>query len=125
MHNKSINQSIKLSGACLADKLMVYISNNNTLKSIYNEYFHSAIKYGIILGIILPTVGRFSLQKINGITSITNLVQIIIWFELTKGHMQKQNNDITNHIIIFPLKKKNRLQTMTDVELRHQMLGYG
>ena len=42
---------------------MVHISNNNTLKSIYNEYFHSIIKYGIILGVILPTVGRFSLQK--------------------------------------------------------------
>jgi hypothetical protein len=39
--------------------------------------------------------------------------------------MQKQNNDINNHIIIFPLKKKNRLKTMTDVELRHQMLNYG
>ena len=49
--------------ACFADRFMVHISNNNTLKSIYNEYFHSITKEVIIFGVILPTVGRFSLQK--------------------------------------------------------------
>jgi len=39
--------------------------------------------------------------------------------------MQKQNNDITKHIIKILLKKKNRPKTMTDVELRYQMLDYG
>jgi len=39
--------------------------------------------------------------------------------------MSTQNNGITKHIIIFLLTQKNRLKTMTDVELRHQMLDYG
>ena len=53
----------KLRGACLANRLMVHISNNNTIKSIYDAYFHSLIKYGIIMWVILPTGGRFSIQK--------------------------------------------------------------
>jgi hypothetical protein len=38
----------KLSGACYGVRSVVHISNINTLKSIYNAYFHSIIKYGII-----------------------------------------------------------------------------
>ena len=38
----------KLSGSCYAIKLMVPLSNINTLKSIHYAYFHSVIKYGII-----------------------------------------------------------------------------
>jgi hypothetical protein len=38
----------KLSEACNAVRSVVYISNTNTLKSIYNAHFHSIIKYGII-----------------------------------------------------------------------------
>jgi hypothetical protein len=38
----------ELSGACYAVRLMLHISNINTLKSIYFAYFHSIIKYGII-----------------------------------------------------------------------------
>ena len=54
----------KLSGTCYAIKLMVHISNINTLRSIYCAYFHSVIHYGIIFGgVTLPTVGRFSLYK--------------------------------------------------------------
>jgi hypothetical protein len=56
-----INKMIpKLSGACYAVKLMFHISNITTLKSIYFAYFHSIIKYGIIFGVILPIVGRYS-----------------------------------------------------------------
>jgi NADH:ubiquinone oxidoreductase subunit H len=40
----------KLSAACYAVRSMFHISNINTLKSIYFAYFHSIIKYGIILG---------------------------------------------------------------------------
>jgi hypothetical protein len=53
----------KLSGACLADRLMVHISNNNTFKSIYNPPYHSTIKCGIILGVIHPTVGISTLKR--------------------------------------------------------------
>jgi len=35
----------KLSGACYAIRSMVHISIMNILKSIYNAYFHSIIKY--------------------------------------------------------------------------------
>jgi hypothetical protein len=42
---------------------MGHISNFNTFKLIYHAYFHSIIKYGIIFGATLPTVGRFSLYK--------------------------------------------------------------
>jgi len=40
-----------------------HIRNSNTLKSIYNTYFHYFIKYGTIFGVTLPAVGRFSLHK--------------------------------------------------------------
>jgi IS1 family transposase len=39
-----------LSAACYAVSSMFHISNINTLKSINFAYFHSIIKYGIILG---------------------------------------------------------------------------
>jgi hypothetical protein len=43
---------------------MVHVSNINTLKSIYNEYFYSVIKYGIILGGNSSSIGNtFTLQK--------------------------------------------------------------
>jgi hypothetical protein len=35
------------------------ISNINTLKTTYFAYFHSILQYGIILGEILPTAGRY------------------------------------------------------------------
>jgi len=38
----------KLSGACYAVRLMVHISNIDTVKSVYYTYFHSVIKYGKI-----------------------------------------------------------------------------
>jgi hypothetical protein len=41
----------KLNGSCSAVKLMVPLSNINTLKSIYYAYFHSVIKFGIIFGV--------------------------------------------------------------------------
>jgi hypothetical protein len=53
----------KLVGACCAVKLMVHNSNINTLKSIYYAHFQSDIKYGIITGVTLPTVGRFALYE--------------------------------------------------------------
>jgi len=40
----------KLNGACYAIRLMVNISNMNTLKSIYCAYFHSVTHYGLFLG---------------------------------------------------------------------------
>ena len=55
--------SPKLSGACNSIKSMVHVSNINTLKTIYYAYFHSIIKYGIIFGVTLPTVGRFHFTK--------------------------------------------------------------
>jgi hypothetical protein len=60
-----IEQTIlKLSRARYNVRLMVHISNINTLKSIYYADFHSIIKHGIIFfGVTLPTVGRFSLYK--------------------------------------------------------------
>jgi len=51
--------SPKLSGEHDANRLMVHISNINTLKKIYYAYIHSIIKYGIIFGATLPTVQRF------------------------------------------------------------------
>jgi hypothetical protein len=42
---------------------MVHINNITTLKSIYFADFYSVIKCGILLGITLPTVGRYSLYK--------------------------------------------------------------
>jgi hypothetical protein len=38
----------KLSGAYYAVRLLVHISNHNTLKSFYYAYFHSIIKPGIV-----------------------------------------------------------------------------
>jgi hypothetical protein len=38
------------SGACYAIRLMVHISNINTLKPIYYAYLHSTTKYRIIFG---------------------------------------------------------------------------
>jgi hypothetical protein len=44
-----IDQMIsKLSEACYAVSSVLYISNMNTLKSIYFAYFHCIIQYGII-----------------------------------------------------------------------------
>ena len=54
----------KLSAACYAIRLMVHISNINTLKSISYAYFHSIIKYGTIFGGISSNSGKiFTLQK--------------------------------------------------------------
>jgi hypothetical protein len=53
----------KLSGAYFAVKSMVHISNINHLKSIYYAYYHSIMKYEIIFGVTLPTVGRFLIYK--------------------------------------------------------------
>jgi hypothetical protein len=54
----------KLSGACCALRLMVYIGNINTLKSIYYAYFHSIIKYGMVFGDNSSNSGKiFTLQK--------------------------------------------------------------
>jgi hypothetical protein len=39
----------KLSGAHYADRSMLLISNTDTLKTIYFAYFHSLMKYGIIV----------------------------------------------------------------------------
>jgi hypothetical protein len=54
----------KLSAACYATRSVVHISNINTVKSIYNAYFHSVIKCGIILwGNSSNSVKIFTLQK--------------------------------------------------------------
>jgi hypothetical protein len=54
----------KLSAACYAIRLMVHISNINTLKSIYYAYFHSTIKYGTIFWGNSSNSGKiFTLQK--------------------------------------------------------------
>jgi len=53
----------KFSGTCYAIRSVVHISNIDTLTSIYYAYFHSVIQDGIVFGVILPTVGRFSLYK--------------------------------------------------------------
>jgi hypothetical protein len=42
---------------------MAYISNINSLTSIYSPYFHSIIKYGVIFGVIHPTVERYLLYE--------------------------------------------------------------
>jgi hypothetical protein len=55
----------KLSGPCYTIRSMVHTSNINTLKSIYYEYFHSAIKYGIIFFFNFSISWKlFMLQKI-------------------------------------------------------------
>jgi hypothetical protein len=38
----------KLSGGCYAVRCMFYVSNTETLKSIYLDYFYCVMKYGII-----------------------------------------------------------------------------
>ena len=54
----------KLSGAYFAVKSMVHISNINHLKSIYYAYYHSIIKYGIIVWGKSSNSGKiFNLQK--------------------------------------------------------------
>ena len=54
----------KLSGACCAVRLMVHISNINTLKSIYYAYFPSVIQYGIFFGDNSSNNGKiFTLQR--------------------------------------------------------------
>jgi hypothetical protein len=64
----------KLSGSCYAIKLMVPLSNINTLKSIYNASFHSVCKYGIIFG-----GKRFILQnKLSECQYILSLMNFII-----------------------------------------------
>jgi hypothetical protein len=54
----------KLSGACYAVRLLLLISNTDTLKSIYYAYFHSLMKYGIIFwGNSTDSKKVFALQK--------------------------------------------------------------
>ena len=54
----------KLNGACHAVRLMIHISNMNTLKSIYYAYIHSTVKYGIIFGSNSAHSGKIiTLQK--------------------------------------------------------------
>jgi hypothetical protein len=55
----------KLSGACYAVRSKFRNSNFTTLKWIYFAYFNSVMKYGIIVGVILPLVGGYSLYKWN------------------------------------------------------------
>jgi len=42
---------------------VVHVSIINTFKSIYCAFFHTLIKYDIILGVTLVAVGRFSVYK--------------------------------------------------------------
>jgi hypothetical protein len=54
----------KLSRACYAVRSMVHISNIYTHKSIYYVYFHSIIKYGVILWGSSSNNGKiFTLRK--------------------------------------------------------------
>ena len=53
----------KLSGLYYSVRSMVHIINIKTLKSIYYAYIHSTIKCGIIFGVTLTSVQRFSLCK--------------------------------------------------------------
>jgi len=54
----------KLSAACYAIRLMVHISNMNTLILVYYAYLHSIIKYGRIFSSNSPNSGNiFTLQK--------------------------------------------------------------
>ena len=62
--NRSEQMIPQLTGACYAIRLMVYISNITTLKSIRYAYFHSIIEYGMIFWSNLSTGGKiFTLQK--------------------------------------------------------------
>jgi hypothetical protein len=49
----------KLSAACYAVGSKIYISNTDTLKSIYFAYFHSPMKYGIIFSCNSPQKGIY------------------------------------------------------------------
>jgi hypothetical protein len=53
----------KLCGACYAVRSMCHIINTVNLKSNYFAYFHSTVKYGIILGLKHVTVKRCSHYK--------------------------------------------------------------
>jgi len=48
--NRTGQVILKLSATCYAFQSMVHISNINTLKLICYRYFHSVLKYGIIVG---------------------------------------------------------------------------
>jgi len=53
-----------LSAACYAVRSMVFICNNNSVKSICYAHFHSVTKYGIIFGGNCSNSGKiFTLQK--------------------------------------------------------------
>jgi hypothetical protein len=39
----------KLSGACYAVRHMLHVGNTDTVKSVYFAYFHTIMKYGIML----------------------------------------------------------------------------
>jgi hypothetical protein len=53
-----------LSASCCTVRSMVHISNFNTLKSIYNAYFHSIIKYELNVWGNSTNSGKiFTLQK--------------------------------------------------------------
>ena len=55
---------LTLSAACYAARLTFPISNVNTIKSIYNAYFHSFIKYRTIFrGSSINSMNIFTLQK--------------------------------------------------------------
>ena len=59
-----IKEMIPKLSTCYAIRLMVHISNINTLKSIYYTHLHSTIKYGIIVwGNSLKMGKIFSLDK--------------------------------------------------------------
>ena len=69
----------KLSAVCYAIRLIVIISNINTLKSIYHAYFHSYVKHGITFwGNSFNSEEIFTLQKkinrINGWCTTQNLM---------------------------------------------------
>jgi hypothetical protein len=53
----------RLSRACHAITSMSHISSTDTLKSIYFAHFHSIMKYGIIVGVIPPTVKLYLLCR--------------------------------------------------------------
>jgi hypothetical protein len=54
----------KLNGACYSVRSVIHIGNITTLKSIYFAYFHSIMKYGIIVWSHSFNSGKiFTLQK--------------------------------------------------------------
>jgi hypothetical protein len=63
----------KLSRACYAVRSIVHMSNINTPQSIYYTYFHSIIKYGIILWGTSSSSGKiFTLWKIIDLWLVHN-----------------------------------------------------